>query len=181
MLIINVKEQEFFDQVSQTFFWTDPITVRLEHSLISISKWEAHWEKPYLATKGVVEGLSGYEEEIYYIKCMILGSVPEYIPKVLYTYYSKEIKEYIGKKHSATTIQRLRPAPPSRQIITTEIIYYWMIKFAIPFECEKWHFNRLLMLIDVCNVKETPKKHNRLSPLEARNYMNELNRKRRGL
>jgi hypothetical protein len=181
MLVINVEEQEFFDPKKKMFFQTKPIRVRMEHSLISISKWEAHCEKPYLATKGIVKGLSGYAEELYYIRCMILGDIPEYIPEILLQNHSKTIKDYISKKHSATTINRLRPAPPSRQIVTTELIYYWIIKFGIPIECEKWHFNRLLMLIDVCNIKETPKKDNKLSVAEANRYIKELNKKRRGL
>ena len=181
MLVINVGEHEFFDQRKQEFFSSDPITVKLEHYLISISKWESHWEKPYLRTKGIVEGISGYKEELYYIKCMLLHPVPRSIPQILYSQYGDRIKEYIGKKHTATTINRMRPQAPSRHVITSELIYYWMIKFGIPMECQKWHFNRLLMLIDVCNVKETPRKDRRLSVAEAHKYMNDLNRKRRGL
>lgn len=181
MLIINVKEHEFFDYKKEEFFYTKPAVVRMEHSLISVSKWEAHWEKPYLATEGVVEGISGYAEELYYIECMLLGKESDDIPQILYSNYGKEIKSYIGKKHSATTIHRMGPIPPSRQIVTSELIYYWMIKFGIPMECQKWHLNRLLMLIDVCNVKETPKKHNKLSVADANKHIADLNRKRRGL
>lgn len=181
MLTIKVDEQEFFDQEKQEFLFTKPVTVRMEHSLISISKWESYWEKPYLATEGIVKGISGYKEEVYYIKCMLLSPMPIGIPEILYNQYGKQIKKYIGKKHSATTIHRIHPRASSRRVITSELIYYWMIKFGIPMECQKWHFNRLLMLIDVCNVKETPRKDRKLSPAEAQRYMAELNRKRRGL
>jgi hypothetical protein len=182
MLTIKVEEQEFFDQQKEVFFQTKPVVVRMEHSLISISKWEAYWEKPYLKTENVVRGISGLSEELHYIKCMILGNVPEYIPEILFHNHGKEISEYIGKQHTATIIhRRIGPGPVSRQVITTELIYYWMIKFGIPLECQKWHFNRLLMLIDVCNVKETPRKDNKLTTADANKYIRDLNRKRRGL
>ena len=181
MLIIKVGEKELFDSETETFFHTKPITIRMEHSLMSISKWESHWEKPFLGTPGVVEGMFGYAEELYYIKSMILGTVPDNIPKILFHSHGTEIRKYISKKHTATVIKRWGPkGAPSKRVITTELVYYWMIKFGIPMECEKWHFNRLLMLIDVCNIKETPKKDNKLTAKEAANYMNQLNRKRRG-
>lgn len=181
MLIITVEEQEFFDDEKQIFFTTKPVTVRMEHSLISISKWEAHWEKPYLATKGVVEGMTGYAEEVYYIQCMLLGSIYQHIPEILYREHRKEISQYIEKKHSATTIHRWGSREISKKIVTTELIYYWMIKFGVPIECQKWHFNRLLMLIDVCSIKETPDKEKRMSPIAAKKHMSKLNRERRGL
>ena len=182
MLIIKVGEKELFDPETETFFHTKPITIRMEHSLMSISKWESHWEKPFLGTDGVVKGMSGYAEELYYIKSMILGTVPDNIPEILFHGHLLEIRDYISKKNTATVIRRWGPQRgPSRQVVTTELVYYWMIKFGIPMGCEKWHFNRLLMLIDVCNVKETPKKDNQLTTDEALNRMNRLNRERRGL
>lgn len=182
MLIINVGEQEFFDQEKEMFFQTKPTVIRMEHSLISIAKWEAHWEKPYLKTENVVKGISGYAEEMYYIECMILGNVPTYIPEILFHNHGIEIKAYISKQHTATSIRRrMGNKAPSRQVITTELIYYWMIRFGIPLECQKWHFNRLLMLIDVCNIKETSGKDNKLTTAEANKYITDLNKKRRGL
>lgn len=182
MLKITVEGQEFFDPEKEIFFDTKPATVRMEHSLISISKWESYWEKPYLRTEGIVRGVSGYAEEMYYVKCMILGSVPTYIPEILFHNHGKEINAYISKQQTATTIQRrMGNNAPSRRIVTTELIYYWMIKFGIPLECQKWHFNRLLMLIDVCNVKETPGKNNKLTTAEANKYITDLNKERRGL
>ncbi len=181
MLIITVDEQEFFDQEKQVFFTVKPVTVRMEHSLISISKWEAYWEKPFLATTGVVPGMTGRLEEIYYIQCMMLGSPPLHIPEAIHNYYGAEISEYMDKKYSATTIHRRGVQRTSRKIITSELIYYWMIKFGIPIECHKWHFNRLLMLIDICSIKEISGKDNKMSPLDARKHMTDLNKKRRGL
>lgn len=181
MLTLTVDEQEFFDQEKQMFFTVKPVTVRMEHSLISISKWEAHWEKPFLPTTGIVPGMTGTAEEIYYTQCMMLSSVPPHIPEALYTYHHTEITEYMEKKHTATTVHRLGPQKSSRNIITSELIYYWMVKFGIPLECQKWHFNRLLMLIDVCSVKELPNKNNKMSAVDARRHMVNLNKKRRGL
>ena len=181
MLIISVEEQEFYDSKKEVFFNTKALTVRMEHSLISIAKWESFWEKPYLGTRGLTKGLSGSTEERHYIKCMIIGDVPHYIPDVLLQNHGKEIKTYINKRHSATTIYRKGKPGVSRQIITTELIYYWMIRFGIPLECQRWHFNRLLLLIDVCNVKEqsASKKGGNLSSLDAANYRHALNKARR--
>ena len=181
MLIIKVGEEEFYDEKKEMFFHTKPLTVRMEHSLISITKWESFWEKPYLGTQGISKGISGRVEELYYLECMIIGDVPYYIPDILLQNHIKEIKTYISKGHSATTVYRKETRRSSRQIITTELIYYWMIKFGIPMECQRWHFNRLLMLIDVCNIKERSEaKGGKLSSLESANYRHELNKERRG-
>ena len=184
MLIIRVEEQEFYDSKKEMFFNTKPITVRMEHSLISISKWESVWEKPYLGTSGITKGLSGPAEERHYIECMIIGNVPDYIPDVLWQNYGEIIKKYINKRHSATHVYRKGKRTPSRQIITTELIYYWMIRFGISLECQRWHFNRLLMLIDICNIKEQQAskdgKGGRLSALDSAKYRQDLNKARRG-
>ena len=182
MLVINVEEQEFYDSKKEMFFNTKPVSCRMEHSLISIAKWESFWEKPYLCTKGKTPGISGVSEEKHYIKCMIIGDVADYIPEILIQNHIKEIKEYITKPYSATRVYRRGPQPPSRQIITTELLYYWMIRFGIPMECQRWHFNRLLMLIDVCNVKEqAATKKGTLSHIDAAKYNHELNKARQDL
>ena len=182
MLIIKVEEQEFFDSKKAMFFNTKPLTVRMEHSLISIAKWEAFWEKPYLGTLGKTPGISGIREETHYIKCMIIGDVPDYIPEIIVQNNLKEIQEYITKPYSATKVYRKGPQPPSRQIVTTELIYYWMVRFGIPMECQRWHFNRLLMLIDVCNVKDqAASKKGTLSEVSSAKYMDDLNKARRGV
>ena len=182
MLTIKVEEQEFYDSKKEVFFKTKARTVRLEHSLISIAKWESHWEKPYLGTPGKVTGIQGIVEERYYLQCMIIGDVPDYIPELLQQNHAQEIKTYIGARRSATNVYRKGASPPSRQIVTTELIYYWMIRFNIPIECQRWHFNRLLMLIDVCNVKEqaATKKGGKMSSIESANYRHQLNKARQG-
>lgn len=183
MLTIDVGPQEFYIPETEEFITTKPITVKMEHSLISISKWEAIWEKPFLPTPGLVDGMSTVEEEISYIQCMMLHPVPDYIPPTLLRFHAKEIKEYMDRPYSATTIHRKGPQAPSRAIITSELVYYWMSKFGLPFsECQKWHFNRLLTLIDVCTIKEqTNTKGGKLSSKESAAYITKLNRERRGL
>lgn len=179
MLTIRVLGEEFWDPTIEEFIKTKPATVRMEHSLISISKWEAHWEKPFLPAQGRVKGMSGYAEEKYYISCMIIGSFDQHIPGLLYQHHLKEIKEYIDKKHTATTIHSLVPERRQSKIITSELIYYWMIKFGIAIDCQTWHLNRLLTLINVCSIKNNTGKGSKMSHVEAAKYRAKLNKARR--
>lgn len=179
MLEIHIIDVEFWDNTKEEFIKIKPTTVKLEHSLISISKWEAIWEIPYLPVKGKVDGVSGPEQERSYVECMIIGKVPSYIPDLLYQNYSKTIRNYIESLQSATIIRRRGKQRPNREVITTELIYYWMSKYNIPSEYEKWHFNRLLKLLEVCAIKETPAKSNRVSRREAVNDIYRLNAQRR--
>jgi hypothetical protein len=179
MLEIYVKEDEFFNPTTQEFVEIKPVIIKLEHSLISVAKWEAIWEVPFLPTKGKTEGLRGAEQQRSYIECMIIGKTQEHIPYILFQQYSPIIRNYIEKSHSATTIRRRGPKIVSRQVITSEVIYYWMIKYGVPLQCEKWHFNRLLKLLEVCEIKETPAKKNRVSRKEAINEIYRLNAERR--
>jgi hypothetical protein len=182
MLTINLAEEEFYDSEKQMFFNTKPLKVRMEHSLISIAKWESIWEKPYIPVPGRAEGMQGYEEELSYIRCMIIGEVDDYVPPAILQNHGRAIANYIEKKHTATTIYRRGPqGPPNREVITSELVYYWMTKFGIPFECERWHFNRLLMLIDVCQIKESANtKGGKIRGRQAQEYMMQLNKARRG-
>ena len=182
MLTLKIAELEFYDSAKEMFFNTKPLTVRMEHSLMSISKWEAIWEKAYLSTPGIVDGMKGRDEEESYIQCMLIGNVADHIPTIIHQHYGTTLANYIQKKHSATTINRRgRVGPKSRAVITSEVVYYWMLKFGIPFECERWHFNRLLMLIDVCNIKESQgSKGGKMSHRDSMSYMQNLNKERQG-
>lgn len=181
MLTLRLAEEEYYDSEKQMFIYTKPLKVRMEHSLISVTKWEGIWEKPFLPVPNRTEGMSGREEELSYIRCMIIGEVDEHVPIVIRQNHSTTLSSYIEKKHSATTIYRRVQERRRPQVITAELVYYWMIKFRIPFECERWHFNRLLMLIDVCNIKESEgTKRGKMSPRQASNYMQNLNRERMG-
>ena len=172
MLTIVVPGTEMFDEAKQEFVTEGDVVLKLEHSLVSLSKWESLHEKPFL---GKDEKTT--EEVLDYIKCM---TVTPKIPPEVYQHLSgdniKEINEYIEAKMTATWFSDPPGAPQTRDIITAELIYYWMISFQIPLECERWHLNRLFTLIRVCNLKQAkPKKMSR-SEIAARNR--ELNAQR---
>lgn len=173
MLTIVVPGDEIFDEQSQEFSTRNDVTLKLEHSLISLSKWESKYEKPFLGQDEKTN-----EDVLGYIKCMTL--TPNVLEEV-YNHLSAsnilEINNYIDAKMTATWFNDGPGAPKSRDVITAELIYYWMITFQIPFECEKWHLNRLFTLIRICNIKQAkPKKMSR-SEVAARNR--ELNAQRR--
>lgn len=119
-----------------------------------MSKWEAKWQKPFLSKTGVAP-----EEMLDYIRCMTLT---QNVSPLVYTHLSaeniKQIREYIDSPQTATTFHNLNERGGSGEQITSELIYYWMVSLQIPFECEKWHLNRLLTLIKVCSVKNEPAK-----------------------
>ena len=165
MLQITVPAGEAYNPVRNEFINTKETTLTLEHSLVSLSKWESKWCKPFL---GKDEKTT--EEVIDYIKCMTLTQNVD--PNVYYALSSEnleKIKNYINDPHSATTINRNPNGPKNREIITSELIYYWMVALNIPFECQKWHLNRLLMLIEVCNIKNQPPKKMSRSQILSRN------------
>lgn len=155
-----------------------PVTLTLEHSLLSLSKWESKYHKPFLDKTGVEKTP---EEMLYYIQCMSVNNVD---PNAFYCLTSEQIKEigdYIADPMTATTITHNAPsgAPPRRNAenVTSELIYYWMVVHQIPFECQKWHLNRLLTLIEVCNIKNAPSK--KMSKRDIMRQNNALNAARR--
>lgn len=168
MLEINVTVDENFDETTNKFVVGSSVKVRLEHSLVSLSKWESIWEVPFLGKKEKTQ-----EQTISYIESMILNEdlPPEVFHKLLEKHL-EEIHKYVGAKMTATTINSNKNSAPSREVITSELIYYWMVSMNIPIECEHWHLGRLFMLMQVINLKNTPKK--KMSGAEMRN----LNRAR---
>ena len=165
MLAITVLGAEQFNEETQEFFTKDDVVLNLEHSLVSLSKWEAIWEVPFL-TKD-----ERTPEQLYsYVECMCLHPVSS--PDVFFRLSPEnleEINRYLDSKQSATTITDINKGGPSREVITSELIYYWMVAFNIPFECEAWHLNRLFSLIKICNIKNSkPQKMSR-SEMAQRN------------
>jgi len=152
MLKIVIPKWEFYNEKTGEFITVKEIELSLEHSLVSISKWESIWHKPFLK-----KDPKTLEETMSYIKCMTLT------PNVQDIYYSglteknlTKIQQYIEDPMTATWFSNDANKRKGRDIITSELIYYWMIALNIPFECQKWHLNRLLTLIEVCNRKNAP-------------------------
>ena len=153
MLEITIPETQLWDGRNETFVTVKQHTLRLEHSLVSISKWEQKWCKSYFSRKEKTK-----EEIIDYIRCMtITQNVDPYIYYCLTRENEEQIKNYIDAPMTAVTFPNEKKGG-SRDIITAEIIYYWMISLGIPFECRKWHLNSLIALIKVCNIKNQPPK-----------------------
>ena len=154
MLTITIPVTEEFDEIKGEFVYSKEQTLQLEHSLISISKWESKWCKPFLAKQDKTA-----EEIIDYVKCMTLNkSVSDDVYRCLTQDNISAINEYIGAPMTATYFSNQDKGKKNNEQITSELIYYWMIALQIPFECQKWHINRLLTLIRVCNVKNAPPK-----------------------
>lgn len=165
MLTITIPATEEFDESKGEFVYVKEQTLQLEHSLLSISKWESKWCKPFLAKRDKTS-----DEIIDYIKCMTLNkNVSDNIYGCLTQANISAINDYISAPMTATTFSEDKNGRPNREIITSELIYYWMIALQIPFECQKWHINRLLTLIRVCNVKNAPPKKMGKSDLMRRN------------
>lgn len=165
MLQIVIPGQEFWDEQKQEFINTKEQVLQLEHSLISLSKWEAKWCKVFLSKQEKTQ-----EETIDYIKCMTI--TPNVDPEV-YSHLTreniKEIEDYIAAPMTATYFSSDNAGKSSREQVTSELIYYWMIALNIPFECQKWHLNRLLTLIKVCNIKNQPPKKMSKREIMSRN------------
>lgn len=173
MLTITVPENEYYDEVKNEFVKYDKQVLQLEHSLVSISKWESKWHKPFLNDKDKTA-----EEIIDYVRCM---TITQNVKNDVYYRLTEDnltsINDYIENPMTATTFYNEQKGG-SRETITSEIIYYWMVSFDIPFECQKWHLNRLLTLVKVCNVKNNPpKKMSKSEILERNKRLNESRRK----
>lgn len=143
---------EGWDEKRNEFVAPRTQTLQLEHSLLSLSKWESKWHKAFL---GKQEKTS--EETIDYIRCMaITSNVSQEIFEWLSDENIKAVNQYIQDPMTATTFSKIPGGNVNRETVTSELIYYWMITLNIPFECQKWHLNRLLALIRVCNIKNSP-------------------------
>lgn len=175
MLEIIVPETELWDEARQEFISIDRTTLKLEHSLVSLSKWESKWQKPFL-----VKDPKTNEEMFDYIRCMCLNkSVDPKIFNALTPDNINAINKYINNPMTATTFGANKKSVTNRETVTSELIYYWMIALNIPFECQKWHLNRLLTLIEVCNVKNAPpKKYSQRELMSRNSALNKARRKK---
>lgn len=175
MLKIFLPKAEMYDEDRECFINVEECEVRLEHSLRSISKWESFYEKPFLNTE------LSMDEMNYYIKCMSIDE--ELSDDIVNRFGSEEyrlVKQYIDKPSTATTIYDNNGKSGKNTIITSEVIYYWMIAMEIPFECDSWHINRLLMLIRVCGAKNNPKKMGKKDIMMSNHQLNKLRKARLG-
>lgn len=175
MLTITIHGKEFYDEETEMFITVDDITLYLEHSLISVSKWESKFEKAFLGREE-----KSTEEIMYYVEAMILNkNYPEDILHKLTAEHINIINNYIDSKQSATTFNKVNEKKGPIETITSELIYYWMIAFNIPFECETWHLNRLFALIRICNIKNNNGKGKKMSRNELAERNRTLNEQRR--
>lgn len=178
MLTLRIGDQEYFDEATQQFIQANGQTIELEHSLVSVSKWEAKWKKPFLGRQ-----VKTREETIDYIRCM---TKTQNVKPELYDRISNqqivEVNKYINDPMTATTITQPEGKGGIPRVITSEEIYYYMTAFQIPFDpCQKWHFNRLMMLIRVCDEKNKPKKKMRKGDIaRQRRSLNAARRARTG-
>lgn len=176
MLKITIPPCELYDHVKAEFIQFKGMELTLEHSLLSISKWEAKWKKPYMDP--VPSHQKSVEEFYDYIKCMTLTPNVDPIAYTALTVQNiKEISDYIRDPMTATWFSRKEGQAPSTKVITSEVIYGWMVGLQIPFECQKWHLNRLLTLIRVCG--ENNSKEQKMSKSEAMAQHRRLNAARR--
>jgi hypothetical protein len=173
MLAITIGATDVYDENADKFSTQGGVDLQLEHSLVSLSKWESEFEKPFLGKDDKTS-----DEVLRYIRYMVVTPNP---PGEVLQRLSKEnlevIHAYIDRKMTATWFSEQPGAPKSREVITSELIYYWMTVFTIPFECETWHLNRLFTLIRICNIKQA--KPQKMSRGEAARRNRELNTQRR--
>lgn len=173
MLVLKFLGNELFDEETSTFITVGGTTLELEHSLVSLSKWESKHKVPFLSPKDKTT-----EQVIDYIKFMILNEdYDESIINHLTQEHLTQINAYIDSPESATTFGNSRQQGGRSETITSELIYYWMIAFNIPFECQHWHLNRLFSLIRICNIKNS--KPTKMSQKEVAARNRELNAQRK--
>lgn len=152
MLIIEVPANELFNEATEEFINTKKQVLQLEHSLISISKWESKWHKVFLSKTPKTN-----EQVIDYVRCMTINAnVEPQVYSALTSQNLMDIDRYINDPMSATFFAKEKESPGGEPM-TSELIYYWLVHFQIPWEVEKWHLNRLLNLIRIAKMKTSTK------------------------
>lgn len=175
MLQLIIPGDEYWDEASQEFVYLDAHVLELEYSLVAISLWESKWHKPFLSKEEMTP-----EEIIDFIKCMTLNNVNPDIYNRLTTHHIESVMDYMKDSMTATTFPKETGGKGNREIITSEIIYYWMVSLNMPIELmEKWHLSRLLTQIRVINIKNSPtKKMSRKEAMSQHRALNEARRKK---
>lgn len=175
-ILISGHGHEFYNESTGEFINVKDTLLKLEHSLVSISKWEEHYKKPFLT-----EDAKTKEETIFYIKCMTINdNVNELVYELLTAEQIESINQYIQDNRTATWFtERDNDSDINREQITSELIYYWMIIYNIPQEYQKWHLSRLMALIRICNIKNSPNK--KMSEQETLDYYRRIKEQRRAV
>jgi len=180
MHTIIIPAREIWDDKQQIFFWTKEERITIEHSLLSISKWESKWHKPFFQSLNKMTNA----EFIDYVRCMTINkNVDDRVFLLINQSISDEIFEYLNNPMTASIINERsnRRGIKNEKFITSELIYCWMTQFNIPFECEKWHFNRLMMLIRICSAENSqPEKMSRRETLNRYAALNKARKAKRG-
>lgn len=173
MLKIIIPEEELFDNETNTFHTIQGLELELEHSLLSLSKWESIYQKPFLSAKGLTN-----EEILDYVFCMMLtpNVTKDMIVHALNQIFA-EVNEYINSPQSATTFGEMPQKRGPGEVITSELIYYWMTLFNINWEAQTWHLNRLFSLIRIANIKNS--KPTKVSKAELARRNAEINERRK--
>lgn len=172
MLVLHVEEQEYYDDREQRFVTLPAATLEFEHSLLAISKWEFLTEKAFFAKADRTP-----EEHLLYIQCMRLDNNDPMVLNRLQQSDFVKINEYINKNATATTFMDQPGTGKSSRVITSELVYFWMTSYQIPFSAETWHINRLLTLIRIAGIENQPKKK-RMSRAEVMAQNRALNEQR---
>lgn len=175
MLTITVPLAESYDEKQELFIVTEAFKLELEHSLVSLSKWESKFEKPFLSNTEKTA-----EETLAYIQIMTL--TPNVPPEIFHKLTQKnvaEINDYINAKTTATTFREVQTQSKRQELITSEIIYYWMLSLNIDMDCQHWHLNKLITLIRVTSEKNSPAKKTSRADLARERHRMNMERKQR--
>lgn len=175
MLKLSIPDKEYWDENKEEFIYVKGCSLILEHSLVSLSKWESKHCKPFLTREEKTK-----EETVDYVRCMTLTQNvdPDVYKELTYENF-REIENYIEAPMTATVFSKDQTRKTGGEQVTSELIYYWMVALNIPFECQEWHLNRLLTLIKICNIKnKSPEKRSTRDIMKRNSAINAARRKR---
>ena len=176
MLHLRIPEQELWNPISEKFIRVKAVDLDLEHSLASVSNWESKWHVPFHDDRKE----KTFEQSIDYVRCMTLTpDVDSDVYKYLTQQNVKDIMDYIGDSSTATWFNDANRKSGKREIITAEIIYYWMTVYNIPESYQTWHLNKLMTLLRVCAEKNNPEKNKKMANANLASQRRALNAARK--